>query len=96
MLVGSAVADFGAWVQSRTGVQAITAVRAQADAIQHAETERALRRLSHLSEQDQNVVRALAIGIANKMVHAPTLALRTAQNDDDIDRILSALGVDRR
>lgn len=96
VLVGVAVADFGAWVQSRTGVQAITAVRAHADAVQHAETERALRRLSHLSEQDQNVVRALAMGIANKMVHAPTLALRTAQNDDDIDRILSALGVDRR
>ena len=96
VLVGGAVADFGVWVQSRSGAQAITAVRTHADAIQQAEVERALRRLSHLSEQDQNVVRALATGIANKMVHAPTLALRTAQGDDDIGRILGILGVDRR
>lgn len=96
VLVGGAVADFGVWVRSRSGAQAITDVRAHAEAIQRSELERALRRLSHLSERDQNVVRSLAAGVVNKMVHGPMLALRTAESNDEIDRILGILGVDHR
>ena len=96
VLVGGAVGDFGAWVRSRTGAQAISSVRAHAEAIQQSEVERALRRLSHLPERDRNVVRSLATGIVNKMVHDPVLALRTAESDAEIDQILDILGVDHQ
>ena len=96
VLVGGAVADFGVWMRSRSGAQAITDVRAHAAAIQQSELERALRRLSHLSERDQNVVRSLADGIVNKMVHGPVVALRTTESNDEIDRIRDILGVNRR
>ena len=96
VLVGGAVDEFGVWVRSRTGARAMSAVRAHANGIQHAEAERALRRLSHLSERDRNVVRAMATGIVNKMVHDPMLALRAADSDTEIDRILDILGVNRR
>jgi len=95
LLVGGAVADFGTWTRSRAGAWGIAAVRASAEAIQEAEVERALRRLTHLSERDQNVIRSLAAGIVNKIVHDPMLALRTAESDDEIDRILRILGVNQ-
>ncbi len=96
VLVGGAVGDFGAWVRSRTGARAISSVRAHAEAIQQSEVERALRRLSHLPERDRNVVRSLATGIVNKMVHDPVLALRTAESDAEIAQILDILGVDHQ
>lgn len=92
VLVRSAVAEFGAWTRSRTGARAISEVRGRAEAIQHGEVDRALRRLSHLSERDQNIVRSLATGLVNKMLHDPVLALRDAESDEEIDQILTILG----
>ena len=59
-LVSDAIQDYRAWIESRRGVEAIAAIRRRADEIRDTELERALRRLGHLSERDQNVVRALA------------------------------------
>jgi glutamyl-tRNA reductase len=93
-LVFAATQDFERWVESRRGVQAIAAVRARADAIRDQELERALRKLGHLSERDQNVVRALASGLTNKFLHTPIQELRTVGHADERQAILRALGAD--
>ena len=77
-LVSDAVASFSDWTRSRAAVEAITAIRAKAEAIREAEIERTLRKLSHLNERDRNIVRALASGITNKLLHQPVQALRGA------------------
>jgi glutamyl-tRNA reductase len=93
-LVSVATRDFERWVESRRGVQAIAAVRARADAIRDQELERALRKLGHLSERDQNVVRALASGLTNKFLHTPIQELRTSGDAEKRLALLRALGVD--
>lgn len=92
-LVGAAVDEFGQWVRSRSGARAIAALTTRSDGIRDAEVERALRRLSHLSERDQNQIRALANAVTRKLTHDPIVALREAETDDEAERILGALGV---
>ncbi|CAN5748379.1 glutamyl-tRNA reductase [soil metagenome] len=94
ILVKSAVDEFGRWARGRAATQAISQVRQHADDIRDAEVERALRRLSHLSTRDQNLVRALANGVTRKLVHDPILALREANTVDESEQILRILGVE--
>jgi len=93
-LVADAVDAFSAWTRSRVAVEAIAALRAKADAIREAELERTLRKLSHLSERDRNLVRALAGGITNKLMHQPVQTLRGATSDAEVAGALRLFGLD--
>lgn len=75
-LIDSAVDAYVRWQASRDAVETIAAIRQRAEALRDAEFERASRRLGHLSERDLNVVRALAVGLTNKLLHEPVTALR--------------------
>ena len=93
-LVLEATRDYEKWLESRRGVQAISAVRTRAEAIRDLELEKALRRLQHLSDRDQNVVRALASGLTNKLLHQPVQELRIVGDADQRQTILRAFGVE--
>ncbi|MGC8838572.1 MAG: glutamyl-tRNA reductase [Anaerolineae bacterium] len=75
-IVEKVVGDYCAWQEERTMACLIQALRAQADAIRETELEKALSRLGHLSERDREVVRALAKGLVNKLLHTPTVRLK--------------------
>jgi glutamyl-tRNA reductase len=75
-LIGEAVEDYVAWVRGRSAAAVIREMRDAAETMREAELERALRRLHHLSERDQNVVRALSVGLTNKLLHHPVAHLR--------------------
>ncbi len=93
VLVRSAVDGFGEWARSRAGAEAITRLRQRNDQIRETEVERTLRRLSHLSERDQNLVRALAHAVTQKLQHSPILALRESSSPEEAEAILRVLGV---
>jgi glutamyl-tRNA reductase len=93
-LVSMATRDYERWIESRHGVDAIRAVRQRGDELREQELVKALRKLQHLSERDQNVVRALAAGLMNKMLHQPIQELRTINDKGERDVILRALGVE--
>ncbi len=93
VLVASAVSSFETWSQSRAASEAIAAIRGQAIRIQDAEIERTLRRLSHLNDRDRNLVRALAVGITNKLLHQPVQSLRQAESGDEVALALKMFGV---
>jgi glutamyl-tRNA reductase len=92
--VDRATGAFVDWGHSRQAVEAITTLRRSAEAARDHEIERALRRLGHLSERDQNVVRAMAKALTNTLMHEPVQALRGASSTEDIRGILSAFGID--
>ncbi len=94
-LVNAAVDEFSQWTKSRSGAPAITALRKRADEIRDAELERTLRKLSHLSERDRNLVQAMANAVTRKLTHDPILALREAETDQEAEHILRTLGVPR-
>ena len=93
LLVASAVASFSVWSRSRSASEAIAMIRDQAILMQDAEIERTLRRLSHLNDRDRNLVRALAVGITNKLLHQPVQTLRLAESEDDVEQALRLFGI---
>jgi glutamyl-tRNA reductase len=93
-IVDRATDDFIAWSRSRQASGAIAALNSWAATTRDHEVERALRRLGHLSERDQNVVRAMAKALTNTLIHDPVQSLRSATSPDDIRSILSAFGID--
>ncbi len=92
ILVHSAVDEFGVWTRSRSGARAISQLRRRADIMRDTEVDRTLRKLSHLSERDQNLIRALAKSVSSKLLHDPILALRDAETEEEAARILRIQG----
>ena len=95
-LVGEATTTFEKWIESRQGVAAIAAVRKRSDEIRDIELTKALRKLEHLNKRDQNVVRAMASGLVNKMLHQAILELRSITDPVERAAVLRAMGVVER
>lgn len=93
-IVDRATDDFIAWSRTRQASSAIAALHRQAGATRDHEVDRALRRLGHLSERDQNVVRAMAKALTNTLMHEPVQSLRSATSPEDIRGILSTFGIE--
>jgi glutamyl-tRNA reductase len=86
-----AVAFMREW-RERAAVDVIRDVRARADSLRVEQLERALRRLGHLDERDRRIVEALATGLTNAILHAPTVALREEPARSDSARQLFGIG----
>lgn len=95
-LVANAAQTFEKWIESRQGVEAIASLRKRGDEIRDIELGKALRKLEHLTERDQNVVRALASGLINKMLHQPIQELRNITDPVEREAVLRALGLQER
>ena len=77
-IVAEGVEEFWNWYASLAVVPTIRALREHGEQVRAQETERALARLSHLSNEDREAVDALTRQILNKLLHAPTTRLRDA------------------
>jgi glutamyl-tRNA reductase len=74
---------FEEWLDARPIVPLIAELRSQAEAIARHEVEQTLQRLPDLNLREQEIVAQLAHRIVNKLLHAPTVNLksRVAQGD---------------
>lgn len=77
-IITSAVDDFWSWYTGLAVVPTIRQLRDHGESLRQAEVDRALRRLSHLSEDDRQAVEALTRSLMNKLLHSPTVRLRGA------------------
>lgn len=64
------------WHSSLTAIPTVKALRSQAERVRAQEVERALRRLSPLSEQDRETIDELSRRIVSKLLHEPTVRLK--------------------
>jgi glutamyl-tRNA reductase len=76
-IVSAEAADFMEWLQYRQVARVIADLRQKAEALAEAEIEQALQRLPGLSEHEQKVVTLLAHRIVNKLLHEPTVRLKS-------------------
>jgi glutamyl-tRNA reductase len=79
---------FERWLDTRPIVPLIAELRSQAEAIAQHEVEQTLQRLPDLNDREQEIVAQLAHRIVNKMLHAPTVTLKSrvaqsAEGDSD-------------
>ncbi len=77
-IVAEEAARFDSWWRARAIAPTIAALREQVTALGEAEAQRALDRLPDPSARDAAIVRGLATSLVNKLLHAPTVALRTS------------------
>jgi glutamyl-tRNA reductase len=91
LLVEREVASFQRWLNSLEVVPTIVDLRRQVEEIREAELEKALSRLQELDPAQQEVVRALAHGITNKVLHHPTTELKRQSANRDGHMYVNAL-----
>jgi glutamyl-tRNA reductase len=92
-LVQTAVSEFDTWMRSRLGARVIGGIQQRAAEARDQELDKALRKLAHLNERDQNVVRAMAHGISNKLIHQPISTLRETDSIDVIRQTSRLFGI---
>jgi glutamyl-tRNA reductase len=68
---------FAQWQASRAAVPVIQQLRAKAEAIRQSELERLIPRLPNLTAHDQALLEEFSQRLVNKLLHAPTLALKS-------------------
>jgi glutamyl-tRNA reductase len=76
-LLEQELAEYLDWVHSRAVTPLIADLRRQANAIVEAEVDLTLRRLPQLDAQAQAVVAQMAHRIVGKLLHSPTVALKS-------------------
>lgn len=65
------------WLNSRDVIPVLTELRSRADAIAKAEIEHALHRLPELDTHERDVIAQMAQRIVNKLLHTPTVMLKS-------------------
>jgi glutamyl-tRNA reductase len=70
--------EFMEYLHALDIVPVVTALRAKAEKIRCVETEKTLRHLAHLSEEDRARVEFLAKSVLDRFLHEPTLRLKAS------------------
>jgi glutamyl-tRNA reductase len=83
VIIEEEIETFHKWRESLEVVPTVAAIRAKAEVIRQAETEKALKRLGGLSEKELQTIDALTCAIVNKMLHGPTARLKSAAEAAD-------------
>ena len=91
LLIDREVASFLRWLKSLEVVPTLVMLRRHLEEIREAELARALSRLPELTPAQQDVVRTLAHGIINKVLHHPTTELKRQSVNRDGLLYVSAL-----
>ena len=80
-IITNQVHDFLQWVDARTVVPTIRALRDTAERARRHEVDHALK-LLRKGDDPAKVLEALSRGLTNKLMHGPTQALNQAEGDD--------------
>jgi len=83
-IIEEEIETFQRWLSSLDSVPVVIALREKAEAIKKEELEKLLNRLPEIGEKERKAIEGMAGSIINKLIHAPTVALREDSEDRDI------------
>jgi glutamyl-tRNA reductase len=83
-IVEQEVHSFLKWQDSLAATPTIVALREKAETIRKEELEKVLRKLGPLEEEKIKAIEHLSNSIMNKLIHPPTAALKSEQDDRDV------------
>jgi glutamyl-tRNA reductase len=75
---------FGKWLASLDSVPTVIALREKAEGIKTEELDKLTNRLPDLGKKEKQAVEQTINSIINKLIHAPTVALKESSEDKDI------------
>ncbi len=83
-IIEEEIETFKKWLSSLDSVPAVIALREKAETIRKEEMEKLLNRFPEIGEKEKKAIEGMAGSIINKLIHAPTVALREDSEDKDI------------
>jgi len=83
-IVLSEVESFRKWQDSLVAVPTIVALRQKAEEIRRQEFEKAMKKIGPLDEEKIKSIEYMTTAIINKLIHGPTVALKTEHEDRDL------------
>ncbi len=90
-IVAEEVENFAVEQTARQAAPLVASMRQAAEAVRAAEMERFASRLADLSDADRDVVEALTKGIVSKLLHVPSVRLKTDAGTPQGDRNAAAV-----
>ena len=85
------VTKFNNWVGALDAVPTIVEIRKKAENIRKQEIEKTLKKISHLSENDKQLLRQMSSSMVNKILHKPTIKLKQKTQSEDGHVYLKAI-----
>ncbi|TDJ48155.1 MAG: glutamyl-tRNA reductase [Nitrospina sp.] len=85
------VDKFNGWMDSLDAVPTIIELRKRAERIRRQEMEKALKKMPHLSKEDENNIHQMSISIVNKLLHKPTVNLKDKTRSSEGQTYLKAI-----
>lgn len=83
-IIEEEIETFRKWLSSLDSVPTVIALREKAESIKKEELERLINRLPDIGEKERKAIENLANSIINKLIHAPTIALKEDTEDKDM------------
>ena len=90
-LISQEVTKFNNWVGALDAVPTIVEIRKKAENIRKQEIEKTLKKISHLSEDDKQLLRQMSSSMINKILHKPTTKLKQKTQSEDGHIYLKAI-----
>ena len=81
--ISQEVTKFNNWVGALDAVPTIIEIRKKAENIRKQEIEKTLKKISHLSEDDKQLLRQMSSSMINKILHKPTIKLKQKTQSED-------------
>ena len=89
--ISQEVTKFNNWVGALDAVPTIVEIRKKAENIRKQEIEKTLKKISHLSENDKQLLRQMSSSMINKILHKPTIKLKQKTQSEDGHVYLKAI-----
>lgn len=90
-IIAEEAAAYRRWIDSRSVVSTIVALRQKARTLAASEVDRTLHRLPDLSDREAEIIAQMAHRIVNKLLHAPTAALSEPLASEQRDIVLKTV-----
>ena len=87
VIVEEEVGRFQEWWDSLRVIPTLVDLREQLESLREQELAKALRRLAHLSQTDQDTVAALSKALVSKLLHHPVTRLKDEGKPEDIQAL---------
>jgi len=89
--ISQEVTKFNNWVGALDAVPTIVEIRKKAENIRKQEIEKTLKKISHLSEDEKQLLRQMSSSMINKILHKPTIKLKQKTQSEDGQVYLKAI-----
>ena len=87
VIVDDEVLKFQTWWDALRIVPTLADLRHQSESLQKRELSRALKRLQHLSPEDQEIISSLSKSLVNKLLHNPVTRIKGEGRPEDIQSL---------